>query len=734
MTTATLTTPPTVPAQPEPPPEHIRWALAYAAAGYHVFPVHNPIFDAQGHCTGCTCEHYRRSEDCRRDHPHLYLGAEGHCDNPGKCPRVQWRAKSTTDPDQIRKWWGKPWRDLDPNTGRTLWSLPNIGIDDGKSGTLILDADLYKEHYAGDGMGMEDATVSSLTGGGGRHVWYRMPLGKAYGNATGGLPAGIDIRGAGGYHVAPPSLHKSGRRYVFAPGHSPRDMELATVPAALQTLLDAAPQNNRAALGPADSAAVERSAGTVRALVDHAQLAAVEQEWRTAGELGRRWVLADCPFSDAHRDGAFIVVTPDGTIGAGCHHASCQARIQDEGGSGWKLLRRLAGFTPAQDAPIADPQLLAKFAAARAWVSGPECPVYLRAVGIRRVAEYLPTLDALLEWAGERATLHPVVTMRGLAERTAAAPMTVSRHLARLVEARLVATTPGETGTLIDLEPLIQLVLSVTPLPVIGEGVTLRTTSAAADFLTEHRADDAFTSYPYPYAQRRRGIPIVLLPALGAGGRMLWPALAAGGGTVSELATMTGLTDGAVRTTLRKFAAAGLLFAYQVGRATCYELHPNADEMLDDLRQHMTSWGIGQLRTARANAEQATYAHRQLARPLGDRERARLEQRRDKCDALAAAAHAMLEQSGINPRARVTSRPPRVRALRIDPLAEWDRMAPTWAAWQDLGDLPRGERYRLLEMAGYTRRDIDEARHMAPRAGHAPRRFLGVDTLAAAAV
>ncbi|WP_394326507.1 hypothetical protein [Methanofollis ethanolicus] len=38
---------------------------------------------------------------------------------------------------------------------------------------------------------------------------------------------------------------------------------------------------------------------------------------------GTLHVLADCPFSTAHRDGAFAVQFPNGAVHAGCHHASC---------------------------------------------------------------------------------------------------------------------------------------------------------------------------------------------------------------------------------------------------------------------------------------------------------------------------------------------------------------------------------------------------------------------------
>ena len=43
---------------------------------------------------------------------------------------------------------------------------------------------------------------------------------------------------------------------------------------------------------------------------------------------GTLFVLADCPFSSAHHDGAFAIQFPSGAIFAGCHHASCGGGTQ----------------------------------------------------------------------------------------------------------------------------------------------------------------------------------------------------------------------------------------------------------------------------------------------------------------------------------------------------------------------------------------------------------------------
>ncbi|WP_245249659.1 hypothetical protein [Methanolinea mesophila] len=51
---------------------------------------------------------------------------------------------------------------------------------------------------------------------------------------------------------------------------------------------------------------------------------------------GRLFVLDECPFSTAHRDGAFVIQFPNGAIYAGCKHASCGGGKQR-----WQELRRM---------------------------------------------------------------------------------------------------------------------------------------------------------------------------------------------------------------------------------------------------------------------------------------------------------------------------------------------------------------------------------------------------------
>jgi hypothetical protein len=70
-------------------------------------------------------------------------------------------------------------------------------------------------------------TVIAKTGGGGWHFYYKHP-GYEFKNSARKLRELTDIRGDGGYVVAPPSLHKSGKHYEWSA--SPEVVDFADVP------------------------------------------------------------------------------------------------------------------------------------------------------------------------------------------------------------------------------------------------------------------------------------------------------------------------------------------------------------------------------------------------------------------------------------------------------------------------------------------------------------------------
>lgn len=110
----------------------------------------------------------------------------------------------------------------------------NLGIVTGEiSNVVVLDID---PKHGGDAslerlearFGALPPTVEAETGGGGRHLYFTHPGGLVRNRV--GLAQGIDLRGDGGYIVAPPSVHPNGRRYAWLAGRSPDDHPLAALP------------------------------------------------------------------------------------------------------------------------------------------------------------------------------------------------------------------------------------------------------------------------------------------------------------------------------------------------------------------------------------------------------------------------------------------------------------------------------------------------------------------------
>ena len=114
------------------------------------------------------------------------------------------------------------------------WPDANTGIVTGEiSNLIVLDVD--PKHGGDDSLEELERrfeklpdTVEAQTGSGGRHLYFTHPGGFVPNRA--GLKQGIDLRGDGGYVVAPPSLHPSGQLYAWARRHSPDDIAIAALP------------------------------------------------------------------------------------------------------------------------------------------------------------------------------------------------------------------------------------------------------------------------------------------------------------------------------------------------------------------------------------------------------------------------------------------------------------------------------------------------------------------------
>lgn len=147
-----------------------------------------------------------------------------------KVPTITaWQREGTTDEARIRHWWTQaPDHGIGIVCGAAsgLWVL-DVDVADGKAGDETL-AELV------DAYGALPDTYTVVTGSGGLHIYFAWDGTPIRNSASGKLGLGLDVRGEGGFVVAPPSLHASGNRYEVE--HSAPD-HLATAPAWLVGML-----------------------------------------------------------------------------------------------------------------------------------------------------------------------------------------------------------------------------------------------------------------------------------------------------------------------------------------------------------------------------------------------------------------------------------------------------------------------------------------------------------------
>ena len=133
---------------------------------------------------------------------------------------------ATTDQRQVTTWWSRwPNANIGLAAGPAFWVLDV----DGEEGLATL-ADLEDLH------GWLPIGPASVTGSGGMHLLF---AGNArVRNSVKLLGPGLDTRAAGGYVVAPPSIHPDGPRYAWLKGRDPWAVQLVEAPGWLLDLLD----------------------------------------------------------------------------------------------------------------------------------------------------------------------------------------------------------------------------------------------------------------------------------------------------------------------------------------------------------------------------------------------------------------------------------------------------------------------------------------------------------------
>ncbi|NJR80439.1 phage/plasmid primase, P4 family [Sphingomonas corticis] len=232
--------------------------------------------------------------------------------------------------------------DCDPETGEVIgtreWTLEQ------------LKADLE------DQMGVPlPRSLTAITQSGGVHVYFRQPDGEPIRN-RGNLPAHVDVRGLGGYVIAPPSiLPDTGKSYRWMRdrGDWRDDADIAEAPAELVTILRS--RKVRPAASPAAMPAERRqvpasSAGHVDDAVRKYALSALDGECRairTAGSGRRNAQLNESAFKVA-------TLVAAGALDAGVARASVEAAARDNPGrddDGQLMLTVASGWTAGSEQP-----------------------------------------------------------------------------------------------------------------------------------------------------------------------------------------------------------------------------------------------------------------------------------------------------------------------------------------------------------------------------------------------
>lgn len=132
-----------------------------------------------------------------------------------KKPKVRWREQSTNDFAIIKQW------------EKTDGFIP--AIDCGKSNLLVVDVDCHDGSANGFALwdqlvaehGIPPGTPIVRTQSGGLHVYFSQPENELFGNQEGEFSGrGINVRGDGGYVIAPGATLPDGRCWRYISGSS----------------------------------------------------------------------------------------------------------------------------------------------------------------------------------------------------------------------------------------------------------------------------------------------------------------------------------------------------------------------------------------------------------------------------------------------------------------------------------------------------------------------------------
>lgn len=160
-------------------------------------------------------------------------GANGDCKNPRG---AKWGKEATTDHEKLNaRWFGNGMYPVNEKGEQykiaSAKSVRNVAYAVGE-GMFVLDVDgdegftwlqtMETEH------GPLPKTATVKTGSGGLHLYFHCS--RPIKNSASAIAPKVDIRGVGGQALLPPSMHKSGNRYLWKEGCDLEECEIAHAP------------------------------------------------------------------------------------------------------------------------------------------------------------------------------------------------------------------------------------------------------------------------------------------------------------------------------------------------------------------------------------------------------------------------------------------------------------------------------------------------------------------------
>jgi putative DNA primase/helicase len=189
-------------------------ALAFAARGWPVFP-------------------------CNMTNKQPLLAAAKDPKTGAKIKGTGGVSRASLHGQEIRTWWKR-------------WPMAMVGLATGHERLFVVDFDPRHDAETGEEWTLErlkaeleaqigcalPATLAARTPSGGVHLYFLWPDdGGTPIRNRGNLPLHVDVRGVGGYVIAPPSVMEDGRRYRWL--HGAADVAIAEAPPSLVSELRA---------------------------------------------------------------------------------------------------------------------------------------------------------------------------------------------------------------------------------------------------------------------------------------------------------------------------------------------------------------------------------------------------------------------------------------------------------------------------------------------------------------